>query len=419
MNNQILSIPTTGIRKFFPVILPLLFIYLVVSCDDMNDIHQKYYDKGEDIYTGVVDSLTFSAGYERVRFDWEVNADPRITKTVLFWNQRADSVVINVDRTQGGQIPFTHYLSIPEGNYTFELITRDNEGHHSMPTEAIVLVYGANYARFLRNRGIASIEWQPDKSVLIKWEVIANRDIQYANVEYTVNNEQKSVKVYNDEMETILSGLNGEDKLKVFTTYLPANALDRMDSPVREYILPAFEVEINKANFTTVVLAGDNTSVNNNRDLSKIWDKEIANPGILHTVENAEGFNFPHHFTFDMGKSSNLNRFHLWPRTDNAAFTGHSPRYFEIWGTTTLKEAENNEDYWKSDRWKSDWTLLGNHEIIKPETDAEQKAAWAGGWEYPVREDAGEVRYIRLVIKNENWQKSNCVNIGEITLWGD
>lgn len=419
MNNTIQSILYTSIRKFFPALLPLFILSLVVACEDMNDIHQKYYDRGEDIYTGVVDSLKFSAGYNRVQFDWEVNADPRITETVIYWDRRKSSVVIDVNRTQGGAIPMTYLLEIPEGNYVFEFITRDNEGHYSIPTEKSVLVYGPNYAKFLRNRGVTSVAWQPDGTVLMKWESIASREIQYANVEYTVNGEKKVTQVSNSENETILEGLGSGDVLTVYTTYLPDGGLDMMNSPEREYVLPMFEVEINKALFAAVVLPGDNNTVlSGGRDLTKIWDGSVSNPGILHTTENAAGFNFPHHFTFDMGRTSNLSRFRIWPRTDAGAFSGHSPRYFEIWGTTSLKN-QDDESYWKSDAWKADWTLLGDHEIIKPETDAERKAAWAGGWEYPVSEDAGEVRYIRLVIKQENWQKSNCVNIGEITLWGD
>ena len=57
---------------------------------------------------------------------------------------------------------------------------------------------------------------------------------------------------------------------------------------------------------------------------------------------------------------------------------------------------------------------MGDHEIIKGDA-----ADWAAGWEYEINEDISRVRYIRLVIKNQNWQGSNCVNIGEITLWGD
>ena len=118
-----------------------------------------------------------------------------------------------------------------------------------------------------------------------------------------------------------------------------------------------------------------------------------------------------------MGVLAELSRFHIWPRTDVAPFTGHSPRYFEIWATNELKEAPDNQIYWESDEWKSDWELIGDYEITKPVVD--EKEVWSSGWEYYVAETIGRVRYIRLIVKEPNWQGSNCVNIGEVTFWGD
>lgn len=253
--------------------------------------------------------------------------------------------------------------------------------------------------------------------MLLEWDPISSLAIQYVTIKYESNGVEQSVQIENDETETVLTGLDTGDKIRVSTTYLPEDALDELHSPYSEYTMPKLEREINKANFTTVVLAGDNTSVNGVRDLSKIWDGATGNPGILHTVENAAGFNFPHHFTFDMGVLADVSRFRIWPRTDAGAFTGHSPRFFEIWGTDELKKAPDDEGYWKTDDWKADWKLMGDHEIVKPATDL--STVWSAGWEYDVNESIGQVRYIRLVIKSPNWQNSNCINIGEITLWGD
>ena len=306
--------------------------------------------------------------------------------------------------------------NINEGDYIFEFITRDNESHFSLAKEVVVKIYGEKYAKSLRNRRVSSISHLEDGTMLIKWEPISSFEIQYVTVKYETDGVEQSIKVENEDTETSLTGLNTGDKIQISTTYIPKGALDELNSPNSEFTMPAFERIINKAKFSKLVMAGDNTSVNGVRDLSKIWDGAIANPGILHTIENAPGFFMPNNFTFDMGVSAKLSRFRIWPRTDAGSFTGHSPKQFEIWGTNELKANSNDQNYWTTNEWKSDWELMGNHEIIQPSSDL--GTAWTSGWEFNINENINRVRYIRLIIKS-NWQGSNCVNIGEITLWGD
>lgn len=407
------------LQKFVFAIITFVFLFSNVSCEDVNSIHQKYYDEGEDIYTGVVDSLKAYVGFEKVRFEWELSADPRITNVVVYWNQRADSVVIDVLRKQSGRLLMTHDLITEEGNYIYEFITKDDFGHFSLPVESVVEVLGGFYVESLRSRGVTSIEKKIDGSMLIKWDAIASKEIQYVTIKYKVNGKERSIRVENDKEETILDEVNTGDVINIITTYLPENAFEEFNSLPKEYIMPKLEREINKGNFSIVALAGDNISVqSNNRDLSRIWDGGLRDPQILHTKVNDENFKFPHFFTFDMGVLAEISRFRLWPRTDVGAFTGHSPRHFEIWGSDKLHSDMDDENYWMSDKWMSDWKLIGNHEIIKPSDSESQKNEWAAGWEYLVNENIERIRYIRIIVKT-NWGSDNCVNIGEITLWGD
>lgn len=237
MNKNIVSICRKAFSKGFLALLPLLSLYLLVACEDVNSVHQKYFDRGEAIYMGVVDSLKGYSGYEKVTFNWEVNADPRIKRTLIYWNERADSVAVDVNREQSGRLPMSYILNIAEGDYIFEFITKDDEGHYSMPRELVVKVYGESYVKTLKNREIASIKKQADGSFLITWEDITSSYMKYATVKYELNGEVKSVRVENRESKTVLTGLNTGDKISIITTYLPENALDTLDSQKREYIL--------------------------------------------------------------------------------------------------------------------------------------------------------------------------------------
>src|SRR5690554_4189044 len=112
-------------KTLIKLIIPLYLILSYISCDSMNSMHDKYLEWGEAIYTGVVDSLKVYPGYNRVKLTWEVNADPRIKKTVIYWNDRNDSVVVDVNRSQSKRVQMEHSFDLPEGEYMFELATKD------------------------------------------------------------------------------------------------------------------------------------------------------------------------------------------------------------------------------------------------------------------------------------------------------
>lgn len=390
----------------------------VMSCDDMNSINQKYYDRGEMIYTGIVDSITVYPGYYKIAFDWQINADPRISKVLIYWNNRADSVVVPVQRTEY-KVDSMYYMinDIPEGNYIFEFITRDDEGHRSLFKEATAVVYGEEYCKTLRNRTISSIKKRSDGSMEITWNDVSSSYIQYTIVEYTVNGITQTVRVENSDQTTIISGPKTGETINVSSVYLYENAIDELTAAKRSYVLPRYSAALDKSKFSVVVLPGDNTTNSKNRPLQKIWDGTPKGNNILHTVLNAPEFNFPHYFTFDIGVLAELHSFTIWPRVDVSPFTGHSPESYELWACKELTNTTDTE-YYTSSSWKNDWTMIVSNTITKPLTTDEQKEEWNAGWVSEIQEGLGRFRYLRLIVKS-NWGKENCVNIGEITIVGD
>lgn len=206
-----------------------------MACDDMNSIHQEYYDRGEMLYTGVVDSLKASVGYEKVQFTWEINADPRISKTVIYWNQRADSVVVDVNRTTDGRMPMSYLGEFDGGNYVFEFVTKDDAGNYSMPREIVVVALDEMYVNSLKARKIASSTLGEDGSLKIVWGEVGSSLLQYSTLEYELNGKKESVRVENTDKETTLPGLVLGSKYYVYSTYLPEDAFETFDSNLVEY----------------------------------------------------------------------------------------------------------------------------------------------------------------------------------------
>jgi hypothetical protein len=483
-------------------VIPVCLMVFVFACENMNSIHEEYIKRGETIYIGAADSIKVHSGLYKIAFEWKINADPRITKAIIYWNQRDTSVSIPVVRISESEMWLTALLNnIAEGEYIFEFEMQDDNGNISKSTEISGTVLGDVYVENLRNRGVKELAKLVTGDMQITWEAVSATatSLLHSVVEY-VDIEGKTVKIEvpNDEDVTLLNGLETGNEIEIYSIHLPENGLETFESIKRKFTMPKFEREITKSRFVAAFKPGDNTTPHpgggdqdylkpitdfgvGQRSLVKIWDGGSANNTngmtILHTEDqsgNANArFKFPHHFTFDIGVLASLSRFHLWARTDNGAFTGHSPRFFELWATDVPKELEDFpskdefEKYYRTTyvvqknpgnylsssdplyvdkitqaqanslnyvapepepdiyNWQKDWVKLGDFGIEKPSgsnyntsNDAD-KAIWANGFDFNLIDTGKKVRYLRLVIKYPNWQNSNCINLGEISVYGD
>lgn len=493
----------------YKMITAVAFLAVILfSCDDMNSLHEKYLDRGIDIYIGAADSLSVQSGLHRIGFKWKINADPRIDKTVISWEEIKvgemvkRSVELPVNRTTEGEMWLEHIINdLDEGEYIFKIQILDNVGNTSKVMQISGLVLGDIYIENLRNRNTKLISKLVTGDMQINWETApSGSGLLYSVVEY-VNSDGEIIKVEvpNDEDKTVLKGLETGDKVKVYAVYLPENGLENFHSIARLFTMPKFEREMSKARFVAAFKPGDNTTPHpgggaddwmkpitdfsvGQRGLDKIWDGGARNntngSTILHTSDqtgdaNAR-FKFPHHFTFSIGAMANLSRINYQARVDNGSFTGHSPRFFEIWATDAPKELadfggdqEAFEQYYRTTyvsqknpanylsgndplyvdklspadsrslnfispepepgiyNWQQDWVKLGDFEAGKPSglpynqrNDADN-SMWNNGFAFSLNEVRIKVQYIRLVIKYPNWQNTNCINLGEITFYGD
>jgi len=134
---------------------------LIVACDGMNDIQQKYLDESQQVYLGKVDSILSFSGLEKVKLVWYINADPKIETTVIYWNFRQDSLVKPFERIQEGhhgiQKDSVIIENLPEGTYNFELVNKNRYGESSLKSEVRGVSYGDEYRSTLATRPISSV----------------------------------------------------------------------------------------------------------------------------------------------------------------------------------------------------------------------------------------------------------------------
>src|SRR5690554_72263 len=146
---------------FIPFLLIVFGCITFISCTKMDETYKDFIKDGEIIFTGKVDSLTALPGKNKVKLQWLLVSDPKITKNVVYWNNFKDSISFDVQKTAGTDTITSIIDNLTEGVYTFSVFTRDNFGNSSVKADVIGVVYGDNYANTLSNRPLSTAYYDP------------------------------------------------------------------------------------------------------------------------------------------------------------------------------------------------------------------------------------------------------------------
>jgi hypothetical protein len=152
--------------KIYLYITILYSIVLFSSCSNMNDMHDPYLKGGETNYIGKIDSLYAYSGYDKVKFIYWIT-DPRAVTTTIYWNDKEDSVVVDIPKHAPTDTLITEINPLKEGNYTFKFLNRDDQGNRSIYYEKFANVYGKNYSFTLSNRIIKSVSVNTDGQLVV------------------------------------------------------------------------------------------------------------------------------------------------------------------------------------------------------------------------------------------------------------
>jgi len=198
------------------------------------DDYLKYIDE-IPTYTGIVDSVNFRSGDERVVFTGLLTSDPKIKKVKILWNSRKDSLVLDINRTSGVDT-LIHSIPLPEGRYNFEVISYDNKDIPSITVRKAGVSYGNEYKAGLYNRPIKKME-KEGNDVVIEWY---NGDVTspFVKVDYEdSSNNIRTVKVPVSAENTTLKDYKSMSVIKLQAYYLPNEAaVDTFKAVVEERV---------------------------------------------------------------------------------------------------------------------------------------------------------------------------------------
>jgi len=164
--------------RYIPFCFLILAASFLFSCTKMDATYKDFIKTGEIVYTGRVDSLKAFPGRNRMKLSWLLVSDPKITKNVVYWNDKADSLVMDVVKTTNTDTITAIIANLPEHTFTFQVYTYDNAGHKSIRSEIIGSVYGDNYANSLVNRPISSSVYNvTTKNLAITWVGVSEKAV--------------------------------------------------------------------------------------------------------------------------------------------------------------------------------------------------------------------------------------------------
>lgn len=140
---------------------------LLAACKKMDDNYKDFLEPGGIIYPGIALNPQVHPGNNRAMISWLRGPDPQVVKARIYWNNRTDSVELNIGAKED-TIRYT-FTSLQENDYTFNIRTFDEKGNASVPVEVSGTVFGERYQSSLLTRALNASTLNSDGTMLIEW----------------------------------------------------------------------------------------------------------------------------------------------------------------------------------------------------------------------------------------------------------
>lgn len=246
-------------NKLFPIALGLMAsVFLILSsCNKMDDIQRKYAERVEQVYLGKVDSIVSYPGFGRAKLTWYMSADPRIDRTIIYWNLRQDSIVKEFAHTAPGiQKDSLMIDNLPEGTTLYEFRNVNKEGETSLYSSASVTVWGSKFADGLHARKLTAFDFDYDQSVfdLSLSPAEAGDSVVYSQIIYTnTHGEEKTIRIERDTTHIELADFPDGGEFRFRTVFFPPQGIDTVYDDYAIFKAPKAVSERG----TKISLAGD------------------------------------------------------------------------------------------------------------------------------------------------------------------
>lgn len=200
------------IKSFTNTALFAVLVICCFSCDtDLYETYKEYSD-GNVLSVAKPDSLTVIQGNGRLTLTMYLNADPKIKKGYITWNEGVSQEVFDINRTVFKHESVDIEVIEDEGAIEFTTFLEDASGNRSVKTTVLTTILGENYRASLSNRKLdrieladtdASLTWQSNRAtnVVTAVEFVVNNLLVETQITYTSSVDGTEQTIVVDESE--------------------------------------------------------------------------------------------------------------------------------------------------------------------------------------------------------------------------
>ena len=273
-------------NKLFPIALGLLvsFFLILSSCNKMDDIQRKYAERAEQVYLGKVDSIVSYPGFNRAKLTWYISADPRIDRTIIYWNLRKDSLVKEFAPTSSGIHKDSILMeNLPEGSTLYEFRNVNSEGQTSLYTSTSVTVWGSKFTEGLHARKLTAFDFDYSRSVyaLALSPAVMGDSVVYSQIIYKNSlGEDETIRIERDTITVELADFPDGGAFRFRTVFFPPQGIDTVYDDYAIFKAPRATTERGMK----ISLAGDMSNKYFERNQKELYEWNADGDVIVYTL---------------------------------------------------------------------------------------------------------------------------------------
>lgn len=343
------------------LIILLAVAFMLLSCADINDTHQEFLDRGEQVYVGKADTLVVYGGYERVKVWGMMYYAKTAEKCIIRWtlDGKKDSVIVQPAEWKAKNDTLSVIIEgLKEGSQRFFVQTYDEEGNQSLNVECYGTVYGDQYILTATPKIISRLTPKPE-GMEISWS--ASEEAIEVEVKYDTNSGEQTLKIDGRAVTTILQDWKLSGSIQTRTVLVPEKGA--IDTLYTDWSIPLefpdfVEFEVDKSKIKHMEWSKD-AKTGYSGSYAGVFDGVKGGGG--NQFHSGDGAGVPQHLTFDLGVNANLTRFELYARDDN--YHNWNPKRIQIWGIDEINansevQLSSMDAGWEDEARAKGWELI-------------------------------------------------------------